>query len=89
MKKYSETLTVWQRVPLDYNDFGEYALSEQGQEKYDELISRQIPEALSWCGDEILAPIDYDGDFDIIKAIRLATIIMVEEYGGGRYWEKF
>lgn len=89
MKKYSETLTVWQHVPLDYNDFGEYALSEQGQEKYDELISKQIPEALSWCGDEILAPIDYDGDFDINEAITLASTIMMEEYDDEKYWEEF
>lgn len=89
MKKYSDTLTVWQRVPLDYNDFGEYALSEQGQEKYDELISKQIPEALSWCGDEILAPIDYDGDFDINEAITLASTIMTEEYDDDKYWEGF
>ena len=89
MKKYSETLTVWQRVPLDYNDLGEYALSEQGQEKYDELISKQIPEALSWCGNEILAPIDYDGYFDIREAIRLAAIIMIKEYDDDKYWVEF
>lgn len=89
MKKYSETLTVWQRVPLDYNDFGGCALSEQGQEKYDELISKQIPAALSWCGDEILAPIDYDGDFDISEAISLAATIMMEEYDDEKYWEEF
>ena len=80
---------VWQRVPLNYDDFGEYALSELGKEKYDELISNQIPEELSWVGDKILAPIDYDRDFDIIRAIRLATIIMVDEYGDDRYWEEF
>lgn len=48
MKKYSETLKAWQRVPLNYNYFGEYEISEQGYEKYDELISSQIPEELSW-----------------------------------------
>lgn len=89
MKKYSETLTVWQRVPLIYNYFGEYALSEQGQEKYNELISKQIPAALSWCGDEILAPIDYDGEFDITEIISLASTIMMEEYDDDKYWEDF
>lgn len=89
ISEYSETLTVWQRIPLDYNDFGGCALSEQGQEKYDELISKQIPEALSWCGDEILAPIDYDGDFDISEAISLAATIMMEEYDDEKYWEEF
>ena len=87
--EYSDTLTVWQHVPLIYNDFGEYSFSEEGQEKFDELISKQIPEALSWCGDEILAPIDYDGDFDIDEAIILAATIMMEKYDDDKYWEDF
>lgn len=68
MSKYSETMTVISRVPMDYNVFG-YALSETEFERFDEMIAERIPDELAWCGDEILGPIDYDQEFSVMEII--------------------
>lgn len=83
-----KTNTVYQRVPGNYNDFGTHALSEAGLEKFDSLISEMIPDELSWCGNEIIAPIDFDGDFDINLAIEAAREKMISVFGEtSEYWE--
>lgn len=72
MSKYSETMTVIDRVPTDYNDFG-YAMSETEYERFDEMIAERIPDELMWCGDEILGPIDYDQEFSLTEIIEEAA----------------
>ena len=84
-----KTTTVYQRVPGNYNDFGTYALSEAGLEKFDNLISEMIPEDLSWCGDEIIGPVDFNGDFDVNIIIDAAREKMISEFGEtSEYWEE-
>lgn len=78
-----KTMHVIARIPLGYNDFGEYALNEAGEEKFVELISKRLPEEAAWCGDEILAPVDADIDIDIgdiISAAGEEMMAMGEEY---------
>lgn len=53
------------------------------------LFQVKFQRSFRGCGDEILAPIDYDGDFDINEAITLAATIMMEEYDDDNYWEEF
>ena len=46
--------TVIGRMPLDYNDFGEYAPTEKDLARLDEEIAKRLPDEVSWCGDELL-----------------------------------
>ena len=75
-----KTMHVIARIPLGYNDFGEYALNEAGEEKFIELISKRLPEEVAWCGDEILAPVDSGIDIDIEEIIAEAAEEMFSSY---------
>ena len=80
-----KTMHVIARIPLGYNDFGEYALNEAGEEKFVELISKRLPEEAALCGDEILAPVDADIDIDIGDIISATGEEMMAL--GEEYWE--
>ena len=82
-----KTMTVIARIPLDYKDFGQYALNEAGEEKFDELIAELLPDEASWCGDEILAPVDADIDIDINEIISAASEKMLNL--SDEYWEEW
>lgn len=76
---YSSTMTLFCRLPPDYNSLGtDDAPSEKGLEMYDRLISEKLHDALVWCGDEILAPADFPatpGDKAWCEAFDLKAIL--------------
>ena len=80
------TMHVIGRIPMDYNDFGADALTDKGQEKLDELISNRLPDAVYWCGDELIAPVDWDGELDVNEIISSARDQMVD-FNDEEYWE--
>ena len=82
--------TVLERMPLNYNDFGQYALTETGVSKFDELISMRLPSDIDWCGDELICDVDAPiarEDLDINAIIEEASAQMTEEYGYFPYFE--
>ena len=81
------TMHVIGRIPMDYNDFGAAALTHKGQKKLDELICCQLHNDVSWCGDELIAPVDWDGELDVNEIISAARDQMMELYNGEEYWE--
>ena len=81
------TMNIIGRIPMDYNDFGADALTDRGQEKLDELISNRLPDAVYWCGEEVIAPAGWDGEIDVNEIIVSARDHMVELYNGEEYWE--
>ena len=72
---------------MDYNDFGADALTDKGQEKLDELICSQLHDDVSWCGDELIAPVDWDGAIEIDEIISAARDEIIEQYQSEEYWE--
>lgn len=84
-----KTMHVIARIPIGYNDFGEYELNEAGEEKFIELISKRLPEEAAWCGDEILAPVDSGIEIDIKEIIAEAAEEMLREYGGDEFFEEW
>lgn len=81
------TMNIIGRIPMDYNDFGAAALSDKGREKLDELICSQLHNDVFCCGDELIAPVDWDGELDVNEIITAARDQMVELYNGEEYWE--
>lgn len=73
------------RMPLNYNDFGRYALTEEGYERFDEIISWMLPDEVSRCEDELLAPVDYGSELDLADIIERAGDQMINNEDG-RYW---
>ena len=85
--KEEEMDTVIERMPLNYNDFGQYALTAEGMEKFDELISKRIPDGISWCGDELIGDVNLDITIDINSIIAEVSEEMMSEYGDKPYFE--
>ena len=81
------TMHVIGRIPMDYNDFGADALTDKGREKLDELICYRLPDAVYWCGDELIAPADWDGAIEIDEIISAARDEIIEQYQSEEYWE--
>lgn len=81
------TMHVIGRIPMDYNDFGADALTDKGREKLDELISKRLPDAVYWCGDDLIAPVDWDGAIEIDEIISAARDEIMEKYQSEEYWE--
>ena len=81
------TMHVIGRIPMDYNDFGADALTDKGREKLDELICNRLPDAVYWCGDELIAPVDWDGAIEIDEIISAARDEIIEKYQSDEYWE--
>lgn len=82
--------TVIARMPLNYNDFGQYALTETGVSKFDELISMRLPSDIDWCGDELICDVDAPitrEDLDINAIIEGAAVQMLGEFGEYPYFE--
>ena len=79
------TMKVIARMPLNSNDFGRYALTDEGYERYDEIISGMLPDEVSWCWNEPLAPVDYDGELDLDDIIERAGDQMLNNEDG-KYW---
>lgn len=48
------------KIPLDYNEFGSIALSSKGFEEFDHQISIRLPDGVYWCGDELIASVDFE-----------------------------
>lgn len=78
-------MKVIARMPLNYNDFGRYAMTDEGYERYDEIISGMLPDEVSLCGNELLAPADYDGELDLDDIIERAGNQMLNNEDG-EYW---
>ena len=81
------TMKIIGRIPMDYNDFGIYALTEIGQKKFDDLISNRLPDAVYWCGEEVIAPACWDGTIEIDEIISAARDEIMEKYQSEEYWE--
>ena len=48
--------TVIAAIPNGWNDDGSgYALTSHGEDTLIHLISKRLPDAVSWCGDELIA----------------------------------
>ena len=75
------------RMPADWNDTGSYALTEKGEEKYIELISKRLPDDVTWCGDELIALVNVEAEsFNINKIVdeAMREILACDEPG---IWE--
>ena len=81
------TMNIIGRIPMGYNDFGADALTDKGQEKLDELISNRLPDAVYWCGEEVIAPAGWDGTIEIDEIISAARDEIMEKYQSEEYWE--
>ncbi len=76
------------RLPLNYADFGEYALTEKGMEMYNSIIIDMLPDSCTWCGNEIIGDIDADyTDFDIAEIISAAAEKITEMDADGIWAE--
>lgn len=73
--------TVIATIPNGWNDDGSgYALTSHGEDTLIHLISKRLPDAVSWCGDELIAACDskrnpdpsIPGDFDIDEIVHEA-----------------
>lgn len=84
-----KTMHVIARLPINYNDFGVYTIKEAGEEKFDELIAKRLPDEAVWCGYEILAPIDSGIEIDINEIIEDAAEEMLREYGDSEFFEEW
>ena len=82
-----ETMNIIGRIPMDYNVFGADALNDKGREKLDELICNRLPDAVYWCGDELIAPVDWGGAIEIDEIISAARDEIMEKYQSEEYWE--
>ena len=80
-----KTMHVIAIIPINYNDFGVYTIKAPGEEKFDELIAKRLPDEASWCGDEILAPVDSGIEIDINEIIDAAEE-MLRDYGGDEFF---
>ena len=56
--------TVYARMPLNYNDMGDYELTKEDLKRYDEIIGSLLPDCLTWCGDELLVECDNNRQLD-------------------------
>ncbi len=81
------TMNIIGRIPMGYNDFGTYALTDRGQGKLDELICGRLPDAVYWCGEEVIAPAGLDGTIEIDEIISAARDEIMEKYQSEEYWE--
>ena len=73
------TNRVITRMPADWNDTGSYALTEKGEEKYIEMICKRLPDDITWCGDELIGPVDFDVEpFDIHEIISEAMTELIK-----------
>lgn len=77
------------RMPLNYKDFGPFTINEAGEEKFDELIAKRLPDEAAWCGDEILAPVDSGIEIDINETIEEAAEEMLRNYGGPEFFKEW
>ena len=84
-----KTMHVIARIPLNYKDFGVYTIKEAGEEKFDELIAKRLPDEAAWCGDEILAPVESGIEIDINEIIEEAAEEMLSNYGGPEFFEEW
>lgn len=84
-----KTMHVIARLPINYNDFGVCTIKEAGEEKFDELIAKRLPDEAAWCGDEILAPIDSGIEIDINEIIEAAAEEMLRDYGDSEFFEEW
>lgn len=50
--------TVYDTFPLDWDDGGDIPLSDKGHERLIDEISSRLPDALVWCGDELLVELE-------------------------------
>ena len=83
-----KTYMMIANMPVDYTScFGEYGLSAEGVEKFNELISVRLPEEVQWCGDELIAPADSQVEIDIDEIVSDAADEMMERYTDDMYWE--
>ena len=84
-----KTMHVIARIPLNYNDFGADTITASGEEKFDELIAKRLPDEAAWCGDEILAPVDSGIEIDINEIVEEAAEEMLSNYGGPEFLEEW
>lgn len=85
--------TLYVSFPKNYLDFGRDALTNQGVEKFNELICEKLPNYVSWVGDNIIGPInrknEFLDNFDLTEIISEAAEEMCENYGGSDFFEVF
>lgn len=84
-----KTMHVIARIPINYNDFGVYAIKDAGEEKFDELIAKRLPYEAEWCGNEILAPVDSGIEIDINEIIEDAAEEMLRDYCDSEFFEEW
>lgn len=77
------------RLPLGYDDFGEYALSPIGESKMIEVFFELLPDDIALCGTELYCAADYElpEDFSIDELVDRAREIMMTEYGDSFHFD--
>lgn len=75
------------RLPINWDDFGCYAITEKGREQLRELIWDCLPDGVSLIGDEFMARVDSDVEIDVGEIMNEAKTTMIERYGEGAYFE--
>ncbi len=75
------------QIPADYRSLidSQNSVTDYGYELFDELISKQLPAEVYWCGNELIAPIDWDGEIDIREIIGRAAEQIIES-SDDRIW---
>lgn len=66
-------VTIVARLPQDYNDFGEYALTEAGKDIYEDIINSLLPCWASRIGNDIYA--DIDTPDELIDELNVSEIV--------------
>ena len=55
---------VIDRFPINWADFGPFALTPKGGAEYEQQILNRLPDGVYWCGDELLADRDFEWPAD-------------------------
>lgn len=81
------TYHIIDKIPQNYREriAQQCAVSDYGFELFDQLIAEQLPKEVLWTGDELIAPIDWEGELDLDEIIgRAADKILASD--DSRIW---
>lgn len=83
------TNTCCGRLPLGYDDFGEYALSPIGESKMIDVLCDLLPDDIALCGTELYCDIRYKlpKGFSVEAIVDEAREIMITQYGDSYHFD--
>ena len=67
---------------------GNPTLNDLGWDLFDKIVASLLPESVEWCGDDLIAPVDFDGEVDVHAILEAAVekIWSIDEVEGELIW---